>query len=178
MAVYLDRLAIAAPPKTGSSWAAAVLQSQFGAMTIRNVHYLPEAEFPVVATIIRHPRTWLPSLFRYMTAKQWRPMPAPSHFGILAGLRAETFEGFVRNVSHMQGCVLSMFLPYLDAATVVLHQETLQADMQRLLGKPISRELCNVTACSVAAEWTDTLWDLIAASEKTMIRLATAPAGL
>ena len=77
-----------------------------------------DGEHDLVATALRHPLEWLPSVYRYMTEFGWGPMPGPAC--ILGRLDGRTFEAFVSDMLEREPRACTrIFNDYLELADVV-----------------------------------------------------------
>lgn len=155
--IVTDAFCFVPVPKTGSSWVTQVMKDRGLGTRIRSggKHEIYEQHWfrdRTVFTVVRHPRTWLPSAYRYMRdGKPWQGLPGPA--SCLAGMRSDTFQGFVERVIARRGVVGAIFGAYTDVAQVILRNESLAEDLGKLLGCTVTREPYNVSRRDIECEW-------------------------
>lgn len=149
MALFLDNTTIYHPGRTGGHW----LRANLYAMGLvrgesNGLHDSPRdlrgfdqrAESSQIVCFIRHPLTWIRSLWIHETQFGWTNADfAPANeFG--------SFDEYIEEITgkYPNGICSYYFKPFLDAATHVGRYESLQADSSRILQE------CGF---SVSSEW-------------------------
>lgn len=147
MAIYLPKAdaVIYHTHKTGGSWvqeainAAGIENEQWGYKHAQVVSLLVDSERPLPPNgiaFIRHPITWLQSVWRYRNGAPGqfygRPMGAINDIAIESN---EDFETFVRlYLDHIPGWITDMFMSYIEYAgstwvSYIGKQENLSRDL-------------------------------------------------
>jgi SAM-dependent methyltransferase len=149
MALFLDNTTVYHPGRTGGHW----LRANLYAMGLvsgesNGLHDSPldllgfdqRAKNSQIVCFIRHPLTWIRSLWIHETQFGWTnaDLAPTNEFG--------SFDAYIEDITkrYPKGICSHYFQPFLDAATHVGRYETLQSDSCRILkecGFSVSSEL-------------------------------------
>lgn len=173
-----DNVTFIAVPKTGTSWVRLILHNLNQNLTgdKHDPHDARGLGKPVIATI-RHPKAWLPSVYRtacgmHETTHYPEPARGFSHTG------CRTFAEFVEWTAMRPGIIGQLFEKFTSQADYVLRTERLAGDLAEALddigierGTLIERQPpMNVSRPTIPCEWTDELWGLIEESEPEFLQ--------
>jgi hypothetical protein len=149
MALFLDNTTVYHPGRTGGHW----LRANLYALGLvrgesRGLHdspldlqgFDPRAKNPRIVCFVRHPITWIRSLWIHETQFGWSnaDLAPVDEFGSFEEYLEEMIE------KYPNGICAHYFRPFLDVATHVGQYETLRADSHRIL---------NECGFSFSSEW-------------------------
>ena len=140
MAILLKNSAFVHIPKTGGIWVKQCLESCAKSSIQKNhvadtAHFVPDVEGRGVFLFVRHPCSWLESLFSQRKYKGWN---WDTRNELEAKCKANNFNKFIDNISQMEGVINRYFDKYTqkyeaDNDLQVGKTESLSIDLIRLL---------------------------------------------